>query len=94
VDEAAETGTAGRRRHWPFGSSHLAEGFMRGNRLPKRVPVGTKYVIEGKSLGGKEEMQISARYLVFPDGRCFDLPSDLEEFVPTAPTAAGKQTSH
>lgn len=52
---------------------------MRSDRLPKCVPVGTKYVIEGKSLGDAEEMHISARYLVFPDGRCLDLPSDGEE---------------
>jgi hypothetical protein len=53
---------------------------MRSARIPKRVPVGTKYVIEGRSRGAGE-VHVFSRYLVFPDGRHFELPSDL-------PTAA------
>jgi len=49
---------------------------MRTARIPKRVPVGTKYVVEGKSRGAGKVM-IYSRYLVFPDGRHFDLPSDV-----------------
>jgi hypothetical protein len=45
-------------------------------RIPKRVPVGTKYVIEGKSRGAGQ-VHVFSRYLVFPDGRCFELPSDV-----------------
>jgi hypothetical protein len=48
---------------------------MQTARIPKRVPVGTKYVIEGKPRG-PGEVHVYSRYLVFPDGRCFDLPSD------------------
>jgi hypothetical protein len=55
---------------------------MRTARIPKRVPVGTKYVIEGKSRG-EGQVQVFSRTLVFPDGRCFELPSD----VPPAETA-------
>ena len=40
-------------------------------RLPRRFPVGTRYVIEGS--GGL----IRLRYLEFPDGRKVDLPTDL-----------------
>jgi hypothetical protein len=40
-------------------------------RLPRRFPVGTRYVIEGS--GGL----IHLRYLEFPDGRKVDLPADL-----------------
>ena len=40
-------------------------------RLPRRFPVGTRYVIEGR--GGR----IRLRYLEFPDGRKVDLPADL-----------------
>jgi hypothetical protein len=40
-------------------------------RLPRRFPVGTRYVIEGS--GGL----IRLRYLEFPDGRKVDLPADL-----------------
>jgi predicted component of type VI protein secretion system len=48
---------------------------MQAARIPKRVPVGTKYVIEGKAQGAGQ-VHVFSRYLVFPDGRCFDLPSD------------------
>ena len=48
---------------------------MQTARIPKRVPVGTKYVIEGKSRGAAK-VQIFSRYLVFPDGRQFELPAD------------------
>ncbi|HZQ12825.1 MAG TPA: hypothetical protein VFB31_08460 [Pseudolabrys sp.] len=37
-------------------------------KLPSRFPVGTKFVIEGKG-------QIYSRYLEFPDGSFFPLPS-------------------
>ncbi len=50
---------------------------MQSGRLPKRVPVGTKYIVEGKSRG-EGQVHIFSRYLVFPDGRCFDLPSDSQ----------------
>ena len=48
---------------------------MQTARIPKRVPVGTKYVVEGKSRG-PGQVQIFSRYLEFPDGRCFQLPVD------------------
>lgn len=48
---------------------------MQTARIPKRVPVGTKYVIEGKSRGAGE-VQVFSRFLMFPDGRCFELPAD------------------
>jgi hypothetical protein len=70
-----------------IGFPDRVEGFMRSDRLPKRVPVGTKYVIEGKTLDDPEKMHIVSRYLVFPDGRCVDLPPDLEVFSLRAPTA-------
>jgi len=48
---------------------------MQTARIPKRVPVGTKYVVEGKSQG-PGQVQIFSRYLELPDGRCFHLPAD------------------
>ena len=42
-------------------------------RLPSRIPVGTRYVIEGR--GG----HIYLRYLEFPDGRQIALPADPGE---------------
>jgi len=60
---------------------------MLTDRLPKRFPVGTKYVIEGKSIGGGE-VHVVSRYVVFPDGRCFDLTAEHEDdFVPHGATA-------
>ena len=67
---------------------------MQTARIPKRVPVGTKYVIEGKSQG-EGQVHIFSRTLVFPDGRCFELPADK---APSAPTsrrrAPGRARKH
>jgi hypothetical protein len=43
------------------------------DRLPRRFPVGTKFVIEGKR-GGQGQVQVVSRYLEFPDGTLFPLP--------------------
>ena len=40
--------------------------------LPRRFPVGTKFVLEDRVVGG---VRAYVRYLVFPDGRCVDLPA-------------------
>ena len=48
------------------------------DRLPSRIPVGTRYVIEGHG-GGQGRLRISLRRLEFPDGRKFDLPLDQAE---------------
>ncbi len=45
----------------------------RSARLPPRFPVGTRYVVEGRT-GAKGLFQVSARYVVLPNGRRFDLP--------------------
>ncbi len=44
------------------------------SRLPKRFPVGSKYVIEGRG-GGEGQLQVYSRYVEFPDGRQFQLPT-------------------
>jgi hypothetical protein len=46
----------------------------RSARLPKRFPVGTRYVVEGRA-GGKGLFLVSARYVVLPNGRRLDLPA-------------------
>jgi hypothetical protein len=43
-------------------------------RLPSRFPLGTKFVIEGRR-GGEGQMQVYSRYLEFPDGTFFPLPT-------------------
>ena len=46
-------------------------------RLPRRFPVGTRYVVEGR--GGPKRLHVKSRYLEFPDGRHVDLPPDRPE---------------
>lgn len=46
------------------------------NSLPRRFPVGTKFVIEGRP-GGKG--QVFSRYLEFPDGTKIRLPKHGEK---------------
>jgi hypothetical protein len=41
--------------------------------LPRRFPVGTKFVIEGQSRG-EGQLRVSKRYLEFPDGTFMRLP--------------------
>jgi hypothetical protein len=41
-------------------------------RLPKRFPVGTKYVIEGTS-NAEGALEVSRRYVLLPNGRKVDL---------------------
>jgi hypothetical protein len=44
-------------------------------RLPKRLPTGTRYVVEGRA-AGNGQFRVSARYLVYPDGRRVDVPGE------------------
>jgi hypothetical protein len=46
------------------------------DRLPDRFPVGTRYVIEGRS-SRDGRTRIHLRCLEFPDGRQVDLPLNL-----------------
>jgi len=46
----------------------------RSHRLPSHFPVGTKFVIEGRS-GGEGQVQVFKRYIEFPDGSFFPLPA-------------------
>jgi hypothetical protein len=45
------------------------------DRLPKRFPVGTRYIVEGRG-DTKGHLDIRLRYLEFPDGRHLDLPAE------------------
>lgn len=58
------------------------------NRLPKRFPVGTKFVIEGRS-AGKGEMQVFNRFIEFPDGTKLRLP---KRPAPQKSAPAGRRT--
>lgn len=47
---------------------------QRIERLPSQFPVGTKFVIEGRS-GAGGRLRVSSRYLEFPDGTFVRLPA-------------------
>jgi predicted component of type VI protein secretion system len=44
------------------------------SKLPSRFPVGTKFVIEGRT-GGEGQVQVYSRHLEFPDGTLVRLPA-------------------
>jgi len=44
-------------------------------RLPKRFPVGTKYVVEGRP-GRHGELRMFQRYVVMPDGRRINVAAE------------------
>jgi hypothetical protein len=50
-------------------------------RLPRRFPVGTRYVLEGVPAKGGQ-LQVISRRLVLPDGQQFDLTDETLESCP------------
>lgn len=54
--------------------------------LPDDFPIGTRYVVEGKN-NAKGVLRVSARFVVFPDGRRIDLPLHAVEAPSIAPRA-------
>jgi hypothetical protein len=48
--------------------------------LPKRLPVGARYVVEGR--GGEDgDLQVFSRYIVLPGGQRINVPSDPSKFA-------------
>lgn len=45
----------------------------RKSRLPQRLPAGARYVVEGRSVA-RGEFRVTARYVVYPDGRRIEVP--------------------
>jgi hypothetical protein len=43
--------------------------------VPKQLPTGTRYVVEGRT-AGNGRFGVSARYLVYPDGQRVDVPGE------------------
>ncbi len=54
------------------------------SRLPRRFPVGAKYVVEGYG-GDNGKLRVIARYVVLPGGQRINVPSDLSR--PASPRA-------
>lgn len=44
-------------------------------RMPKRLPTGTRYVVEGRATANGR-FRVSARYLVYPDGHRIDVAGE------------------
>jgi hypothetical protein len=57
------------------------------SRLPRRFPVGTTYVVEGRG-GGDGELRVFSRYVVLPGGQRINLDSDFGG--PASPHARGR----
>jgi hypothetical protein len=55
------------------------------HRVPRRLPVGAKYVVEGYG-GEGGDLRVTARYLVLPDGARINVPPDLPR-RPASPRA-------
>ena len=67
------------------------------SRLPRRFPVGTRYVLEG--VPAKEgQLTVISRLLVLPNGQQFDLTDDARELRPRRParraTARRRRVEH
>jgi hypothetical protein len=61
-------------------------------RLPRRFPVGAKYVVEG--YGGEEgNFRVIARYVVLPGGRRINVPADLSSAAPPRALAFRRRTN-
>ncbi len=54
------------------------------SRVPRRFPVGAKYVVEGYG-GDNGSLRVVARYVVLPSGQRINVPSDLSR--PASPRA-------
>ena len=66
----------------------------RPSQLPRRFPVGATYVVEG--FGGAEgDLHVVAPYLVLPDGRRINVPTNRSNAAARRPSSSSKcaQTS-
>jgi hypothetical protein len=84
----ARHGFAGTLQHCRrFSHNHNLEGAMslstdhRMPHLPKRLPVGSVYVVEGR-VGQQGRLHVSSRYLVMPSGEKLDIPVELARTRP------------
>jgi hypothetical protein len=59
------------------------------SRLPRRFPVGAKYVVEGYG-GETGNLRVIARYVVLPGGRRINVPANLSQLAsPAGPPHSG-----
>jgi hypothetical protein len=61
----------------------------RPSQLPRRLPVGATYVVEG--FGGAEgDLRVIARYVILPGGRRINVAADLNNAVGRRPSSSPK----
>jgi hypothetical protein len=48
------------------------------NPLPKRFPIGARYVVEGRG-GENGHLRVISRYVVLPGGQRINVPSDSSQ---------------
>jgi hypothetical protein len=52
----------------------------RSSRVPRRLPIGAKYVVEG--YGGEEgNLRVISRYVVLPGGNRINVPADFSRLA-------------
>ena len=56
---------------------HRLQADRLSRSLPKRFPVGAKYVIEARAGSEREELHVLSRYVELPGGRRIKVPADL-----------------
>ena len=56
---------------------------QKSSRLPKRFPVGTTYVVEGRG-GESGKLLVSSRYVVLPGGQRVDIAAQSRPSVALA----------
>lgn len=63
--------------------------------VPRRLPVGATYVVEGFG-GGEGKLRVIARYLLLPDGNRINVPVDVSRptSVRAPRTQAARRPSH
>jgi hypothetical protein len=72
------------------GAMHLSLGRRACRLLPKRFPVGTTYVVEGRG-GENGNLRVFSRYLVLPGGQRINLAAD---FAGPAASPGRRSRSH
>jgi len=59
--------------------------------LPRRLPIGATYVVEGYG-GGEGKLRVIARYLLLPDGNRINVPGDLSRSASPRTQAARRRS--
>jgi len=73
--------------------NYLVDHQARTSRLPKRLPVGTTYVVEGFG-GNSGHLRIVSRYLILPNGQRVNVPEVSSQLAsPRAPRGFARRHS-